>query len=84
MAEFSVIKEADAPKRAQASGRLKSRMAEYEGYVTSVRRGQVGRIAPGPAESARGIALRVSRAARRAGRTAETWTSDGVVYFSVS
>jgi hypothetical protein len=59
-------------------------MAEYETYVGGVRRGQVGRLAPGPAESARGIALRISRAARRSGKEVQTWTSDGVVYFSVS
>jgi len=58
-------------------------MAEYESYVAGVRRGQVGRLSPGQGESARGIALRISRAARRSGKEVQTWTTDGVVYFSL-
>ena len=58
-------------------------MREYEGFITSVKSGQVGKLTPAKGESARGIALRVSRAAKRVNRTADTWIADGAVYFKV-
>lgn len=84
MAEFTVVKESDAPRPTRQTGRLAARMREYETYVTQVGSGKVGKLQPGRNETARGIALRVSRAARRAGKNANTWVVDGVVYFSVS
>ncbi|HEX6030745.1 MAG TPA: hypothetical protein VFY90_04880, partial [Tepidiformaceae bacterium] len=62
MAEFTVVKEADAPRPARQTGRLAARMREYERYIESVKSGQVGKLAPSRGESARGVALRVSRA----------------------
>lgn len=56
-------------------------MKEYETFIVGVRKGQVGRLTPGDGETARGIALRVSRAGKRAGKMIETWVADGAVYF---
>jgi hypothetical protein len=83
MAEFSVVKEADAPRPARQTGRLAARMREYEKYVDQVRSGQVGKLSPSRGESPRGIALRVSRAGKRRSKSVNTWVVDGVVYFSV-
>ena len=83
MAEFSVVKEADAPRPARQTGRLALRMREYEKYMDNVPAGRVGKLVPAKGESARGIALRVSRAAKRTGKSANTWVVDGVVYFSL-
>jgi len=59
-------------------------MREYEKYVESVPAGKVGKLTPSRGETARGIALRISRAAKRAGKTSNTWVVDGTVYFSLS
>jgi hypothetical protein len=84
MAEFTVIKEADAPRPARQTGRLMARMREYEKFVDSVGTGKVGKLVPARGETARGIALRISRAAKRGGKATETWVVDGTVYFKVS
>lgn len=84
MAQFSVVKEADAPKPGRQSGRLAARMREYERYVEAVGAGKVGKLTPGSDETARGIALRVSRAGKRMGRHVNTWIVDDTVYFSVN
>ncbi len=87
MAVFTKIKESEAPKRlSYASARLAGRMREYEGYINDVAasNGIVGQIRPDSGETARGLALRVNRAAKRMGAEVETWVSDGTVYFRVS
>jgi hypothetical protein len=83
MAEFSVVKESEAPKPARQTGRLAARMREYEGYVANVGAGKVGRLVPGSNETGRGVALRVSRAAKRAGKSINTWVVNDVVYFQL-
>jgi len=59
-------------------------MREYEKYVESVPTGKVGKLTPSRGETARGIALRISRAAKRSGKVSNTWVVDGTVYFSLS
>jgi hypothetical protein len=59
-------------------------MREYEKYIEQVRSNQVGKLTPSRGESPRGVALRVSRAGKRAGKSVNTWVVDGVVYFSVA
>ncbi len=80
MAKFNKIPEAKAPKPARASGRLTMRMREYEDFLRSVKSGEVAEVVPETGETARSIALRLGRAARRIGRQAETWVNDGKVY----
>jgi hypothetical protein len=58
-------------------------MREYEQYVGAVKGGQVGKLAPAKNESPRGLALRVSRAGKRIGKSVDTWVVDGSVYFRV-
>jgi hypothetical protein len=85
MADFSVIKESDAPRPTRQTGRLAARMREYEKYVhDSVGTGKVGKLAPSRSETPRGLALRISRAAKRSGRAIDTWVVDNVVYFKVT
>ena len=83
MAKFTKINADKAPQPAKQTGRLVARMREYEGYVKDVKRGDVGKLTPGANESARGLALRISRAAKRAGKSADTWVVDGALYFRV-
>jgi len=59
-------------------------MREYEKFVDAVGNGKVGRLVPNKGETARGIALRISRAAKRMGKSTETWVVDGAVYFKAS
>lgn len=84
MAEFTVIKDSDAPRPARQTGRLAARMREYEKYIDAVPAGKVGKLTPSRGETARGIALRISRAAKRQGKSSNTWVVDGTVYFSLS
>ena len=84
MADFSVIKDSDAPRPARQTGRLAARMREYEKFVEAVGSGKAGKLVPARGETARGIALRISRAAKRQGKATETWVVDGTVYFRVS
>ncbi|MEP7215206.1 MAG: hypothetical protein ABI782_03080 [Anaerolineaceae bacterium] len=83
MAQFTVIKESDAPRPSRQTGRLASRMREYEKYVEGVPPGKVGKLTPSQGETARGLSLRISRAARRTNRSINTWMLDNVVYFSI-
>ncbi len=84
MATFSVIDTAQAPRRPRQSGRLAARMAEYEGFVNGVKKGQVGKLSPSTGDTVRGVALRVSRAGKRLDRAVDTWVVDGVVYFKLT
>jgi hypothetical protein len=84
MAKFKKIPAAQAPRPARQSGRLAMRMRQYEDHIGSVKSGEVGQLDPEEGETARGIALRVGRAARRMNKTANTWMVDGTVYFTVS
>ena len=59
-------------------------MRQYEEYVVSLKTGEAGKLTPDSGETARGIALRISRAAKRAGKSADTWVVDGAVYFRVA
>jgi hypothetical protein len=81
MADFQVIDFERAPRPTRQSGRLTGRMREYEKYIGSVRKGYVGILEPGPGETIRGESLRINRAAKRLGRTLQTWSVDGFVYF---
>lgn len=84
MADFSVIREGEAPRPARQTGRLAARMREYEKFVDAVGSGKAGKLVPARGETARGIALRISRAAKRMNKASETWVVDGTVYFKVS
>jgi len=84
MADFTIINSADAPHRPTTPAALRRRMAEYDGYVTRVKKGEAGKLVPGRNESARGLALRITRAGKRNGRMVSAWVADdGAVYFSV-
>jgi hypothetical protein len=83
MAKFTTVPEREAPKPTRQTGRLAARMREYENYVTAVKSGHVGELAPEKGESSRGLALRVSRAGKRIGKSIDTWVVDGKVYFKV-
>ena len=56
-------------------------MRLYEDYVRTLKSGEVGKLVPDSGESPRGLALRVSRAAKRADKQISTWVVDGAVYF---
>jgi hypothetical protein len=82
MAKLTVIDEASAPKRpSPGAAASQRRQAEYEAYVQALKKGQVGMLRPGPKETTRGVAVRVSRAGKRIDRAVETWAVDGIVYF---
>jgi len=59
-------------------------MAEYERFVNGVKEGRVGKLHPSAGETARSVAVRVSRAGKRLGKAVDTWVVDGVVYFKLA
>src|SRR5258706_4985791 len=83
MARFSVVKRAEIPAAPKTTGRLVSRMREYDQYIDSLKANQGGMLTPEEGETARGIALRIARAAKRKGRQADTRVVNGVVYFTI-
>ena len=82
MATFSVLEASKAPKAPPKRSPLAARMAEYERYAAGVKSGQVGKLAPTGGETARSVAVRITRAGKRLGRPIETWVEEGVVYFA--
>ena len=82
--KFTRVKSSNAPGPVRQTGKLTARMREYEEYVNMVKAGEAGRLTPEEGETARGLALRIARAAKRVGKTADTWVRDGDVYFVVS
>jgi hypothetical protein len=82
LADFVVVEEKEAPRPiAKTTGRLAERKRQYDQYMTILKKGQVGKLAPDNGETARGIALRISRAASRLNKPTDTWVVDGIVYF---
>lgn len=83
MAKFSVVKRNEIPAATKQSGRLAARMREYDRYIDNLKTDEGGKLTPTEGETARGIALRISRAAKRKGRNADTRIVDNVVYFTI-
>ena len=82
MVQFSTVKASAAPMRINQTGSV--RMRQYEDFVNDVGPDEAGKLTPEGDETTRSLAMRVSRAAKRVGKTANTWTRDGAVYFIVS
>ena len=59
-------------------------MSEYEGFVRSIKRGQVGRLVASAGENERSLMLRVGHAAKRIGKAGDSWAVEGIVYFKVA
>jgi hypothetical protein len=81
MATFTAIKASDAPTPAAPRSPLSARMAQYEGFVNGIKRGQVGKLSLTSGETERGVILRVRRAGKRLGKDVDAWSIDGAVYF---
>jgi len=83
MAKFSVVKRADIPASPKTAGRISSRMREYEKYIDGLKANEGGKLVPDEGETARGLALRISRAAKRQGKEVDTRVVGGAVYFTI-
>lgn len=83
MAKFSVMKRTDIPAATKQSGRLAARMREYDRYIDNLKPDEGGKLVPTEGETARGVALRISRAAKRKGRNADTRIVNDTVYFTI-
>lgn len=83
MAKFSVVKRSEIPAATKQSGRLAARMREYDRYIENLKPDEGGKLTPTEGETARGVALRISRAAKRKGRSAETRIIDNAVFFTI-
>ena len=84
MVKFAKVAASAAPGPIRKTGSLTARMRQYEEYVNAVMPDEAGKLTPEKGESPRGVALRVSRAAKRVNKAADTWVRDGSVYFIVS
>ena len=73
--------ESSGAHTSSAIGRLQARMRVYEEHIAAVGSGEVGRLVPDKDETARGLALRIGRAARRANKPVKTWIDKNTVYF---
>ena len=83
MVQFAKNRAVNYPGPLKQTGRPSVRMRQYEDFVNAVGPDEAGKLTPEGDETTRNLAMRVSRAARRVGKTANTWTRDGVVYFTV-
>lgn len=83
MARFTKMPRKDAPDPIRQTGRLKSRMREYDDYVRGLKKGDAGRLDLEGNETGRGVALRISRAAKRVNMPIKTWVVDRAVYFEL-
>ena len=83
VAKFTKMARKEAPDPIRQSGRLKSRMREYDNYVTTLKRGEAGKLELEGPETGRGVALRISRAAKRVNMPIKTWVVDRAVYFEL-
>ncbi|MBI2765002.1 MAG: hypothetical protein HYX53_03725 [Chloroflexi bacterium] len=83
MAKFTVIKRSDMPETRKQGGRLGARMKEYDRYILGLKGDEAGKLVPSESETARGIALRISRAAKRNGKSVDVRTVDGAIYFAL-
>jgi hypothetical protein len=81
MAKFQKIPKSQAPVPTRSAGRLTARMRLYEEHVQSIGAGEVGKLTPDKDETARGLALRIGRAARRVNKPVKAWIDRNVVYF---
>jgi hypothetical protein len=81
MAEFTIISASHAPPMPHKKTPIARRMAQYEGYVLTLKSGSAGKLVPERAETPLAILMRIRRAARRVGRPVEAWQGDRVVYF---
>ena len=82
MASFEVLTEKQAPPRPSgAPSRKQADMCAYEGYVTSLKKGQAGKLATSPGETTRSVTVRVRKAAARLGRAVDVWSVGDEVYF---
>ncbi len=84
MVQFAKDRTVNYPGPLKQTARPSVRMRQYEDFVNAVGPDEAGRLVPEEGETTRNLAMRVSRAASRVGKTANTWTRDGVVYFTVS
>jgi hypothetical protein len=84
MAKFSVVKRTEIPAAPTTPGRIAARMREYDRYIDNLKGNDGGKLVPEDGETARGLALRISRAATRRGKEADTRVVDGAVYFTLS
>ena len=83
MAQLSVVDRNKAPAPpVKQSARQQNAMRLYESYFQGIKKGQAGRLVLTEPETTRGVAHRVSRAAKRLGLTVETWAAEGAVYFA--
>ena len=83
MVQFAKDRTTNYPGPLKQIGRAAVRMRQYEDFVNQVGPDEAGKLTPEGDETTRNLAMRVSRAARRVGKKADTWTRDGVVYFTV-
>ena len=84
MVQFAKDRQTNYPGPLKQTARPSVRMRQYESFVNDVGPGEAGKLTPEGDETTRSLAMRVSRAAKRVGRTANTWTRDDAVYFTVS
>lgn len=84
MVQFSTVKASAAPSPIKQTGRPSVSMRQYEDFVNAVGADEAGKLTPEEGETTRSLAMRVARAAKRVGKTADTWTRDDAVYFIVS
>ncbi|MBI2765309.1 MAG: hypothetical protein HYX53_05270 [Chloroflexi bacterium] len=83
MAKFTTIHRSEMPAVSRQGGRLGARMREYDGYILGLKPEQAGKLTPGEGETPRGIAVRLSRAAKRNGKSVDVRVAGDAVYFAL-
>jgi hypothetical protein len=73
----------EVPPQTRSSKAVQEAKLQYEGFIQSVD-SNVGELELGPEEQARGVKVRLRRAATRLGREIDIWDANGRVYFRLT
>ena len=82
MPNLAVRKVSEVPTPNRASKTARESQELYEGFIRRVG-SEVGELELAPDERARGVKVRLRRAAARLGSILDVWDADGRVYFRI-
>jgi hypothetical protein len=83
MPTFHARKAEEVPSPRRSPKAVQEAQLQYESFIQTVD-GNVGELELAPEEQARGVKLRLRRAATRLGREIDIWDANGHVYFRLA
>jgi hypothetical protein len=83
MPTLNVRNATEVPSPRRSPKAVQEGQLQYEGFIQTVD-GNVGELELAPEEQARGVKVRLRRAATRLGREIDIWDANGRVYFRLT